>query len=65
MVAFCCHYGIRVEERENGNRFVLSRDAYLEPDKPFDTFKSRELVEQKNNRTFGEVCMYVCMYVCM
>ena len=44
-----------MEERESGSRFVLSRDTYLEPDKPYDVFRSRELVEQKNNKTFGEV----------
>ena len=54
---FCGYHGIRVEEKEKGNQFVLSKDTYSVPDKPYDIFKSRELVEQKNNSTFGEVCM--------
>ena len=52
-MAFCGYHGIRVEE--NGDRFVLSRDTYLEPDKPYETLRSHELVERKNNKTLGEV----------
>ena len=62
---FCGHHGIRIEEKANGNQFVLSKDTYLLPDKPCNIIKSRELVEQKNNSTFGEVYMCNCMIVCM
>ena len=58
VVAFCGYHGIRVEE--NGNRFVLLKDGYSEPDKPYETFRSHELVEKKNNVTFGEVWIFLC-----
>lgn len=60
MIAFCGYHGITVEE--NNSRLLLSREAFMVPDKPFEVFRSQELVEGKNSNTLGEVIILMCVF---